>query len=290
MAHSDYPLRDVFTERELERLRRGICVESERPADNSVVRMLTEDHAGWDDYVVSLGEWFRQAARHGDEVHSHYVTELRSSVSNRCTFLQPASELMAAYFLEVQQGFSLRYLSRQVVPTPDFQIHKKGLDLTVEIKTPDSDAPPPDGSRPFMAVPSAAPLLRQAMKSARRQLDRSANNLVLVIAYDRPIYQDEAVDAAYGDLRLAIPFGADGPIGEPYEVRDENVFFQPGKNTRVGAMGILWWTRHPESAGYVIHNAYARNRIPDWAFDPWPQFVMDEAKRAMVWRNRPESP
>jgi len=289
MAYSDYPLRDVFSERDLERLRGGMSVESERPADDSVVRILTEDYGGPNDYAVSLGKWFQQAARHGDDVRARYRTELRNGVSDRCAFLQPASELMAAYFLEVQQGFSLRYVSRRAVPTPDFQIHRNSLDLAVEVKTPDSVAPPPDGFRPFAPTPSAAPLLRQAMKSARRQLDKSANNLVLVIAYERPISEGEAVDAAYGDLHLAIPLAEDGPIGDPYEVRDENVFFQPGKNTRIGAMGVIWWTRRPESAGYVIHNAYARNRIPHWAFDWWPQFVTDEADRALVWRNRSQT-
>ncbi len=236
-----------------------------------------------------MGEWFQQAARHGDSVRDYYRTELRNNVSDRCAFLQPASELMAAYFLEVQQGFNLRYVPPQAVPTPDFQVHLNSLELAAEVKTPDSAAPPPDGFRPFTAVRSAAPLLRQAMKSARRQLDRSANNIVLVIAYDRPIWEDTAVDAAYGDRRLAIPYGADGPIGDPYGVRDENVFFQPGKNTRIGAMGVLWWTRRAESAGYFIHNCYARNRIPNWAFDPWPQFVVDDPRGAMVWRNRPDT-
>ncbi|MBN1462028.1 MAG: hypothetical protein JXA57_21055 [Armatimonadetes bacterium] len=290
MAHSDYPLRDVFSERDLERLRSGVSVESERPADDSVVLMLTEDYGGWNDYAVSLGEWFRQAARHGNDIRARYRSELRNNVSDHCAFLQPASELMAAYFLEVQQGFTLRYVPRQAGPTPDFQIHRNSLKLAVEVKTPDSVAPPLDGCRPFAASPSAAPLLRQAMKSARRQLDKSGNNLVLVIAHERPIFRDEAVDAAYGDLHLAIPLGEDGPIGDPYGVRDENVFFQPGKNTRIGAMGILWWTRRAESAGYVIHNAYAPNGIPHWAFDPWPQFVTDEAGRAMVWRNPLEIP
>jgi len=288
MSTCDHPLCAVFSRCDLARLKSGQCVESEGAADDTVVRILTEDNGGPNYYAVWLGKWFRQAARHGDEIRSQYRAQLRGAASDRTSFLQVASELMAAYFLEVQQGFDLRYIPRQKVRTPDFQIHRDGLSLVVEVKTIVGDPPPPDGVRPVMPVASAAPLLRQAMKAARGQLDGSANNLVLVINYyDREILEHEAVDAAYGDLHLATPLGADGPMGGPYEVRDENVFFQPGKNTRIGAMGILWYTRHAGSAGYFIHNGHALNRIPEWAFDPWAQFVVDEAKGVMVWRNRP---
>jgi len=286
MSSASHPLSDVFSEYDLERLRNGKCVESENAADDTVVRIVTGDCGGPNDYAVSLGEWVRQAARHGDEIRCHYRTQLRNTVSDRCAFLQPASELMASYFLEIQQGFSLRYVPRQAVRTPDFEIRKDSLSLMVEVKTPDSDAPPPSGGRPVMAVPSAAPLLRKAMDSARGQLERNENNLILVVTYqDCPIWEDEAEDAAYGDPCLKIPY-MNGSPGEPYEVREENVFFQPCKNTRIGALGVLGWTRRAESTGYFIHNAYARNRVPNWAFDPWPQYVVDEPNGVMVWRNR----
>jgi len=259
-------------------------------ADDGIAGTLTEHYDHPNSYSLSLAEWYRRAALHGDEVQHHYRHRLRKAVSDRGAFLQVAGELMAAYFLEAQLGVDLTYVRRGRTATPDFRACACGVRLTVEAKTLVGGVPL-SVSKYSGSFPSPAPAVRRAISRARKrgQLDPLGTNLVLLIDCWRPgISHHHAVDALYGDPQFTCWMGPDGPVGPWRDVRERNVLCQFNKNTRVSAVGVLGWPGRPECAGYFLHNAYAARKIPESAFDPWPQFVPDEAKERMVWRNARE--
>jgi hypothetical protein len=219
-------------------------------------------------------------------IRDEYRARLRKAISASSSFYSVTGELMAAYFLETQLGFALEYLPRTPTPTADFRVCKRGLGILAEVKTP-VDRDPLTGAGWFG---SRAPAVRSAWRKASRQLaTKSGGNLLLVVDWHRPrIPREHAIDALYGDAQICQVVGPDGPIGNAHEVREKNRLCQFAKNTRLSAVGVLEWPGCAESTAYFVHNAYAANRIPSWAFDPWPQFVLDERKRAMVWRNLPD--
>ncbi len=280
MPMTDHPLRDIFSEDDLERLKNGRCVETGGVADTILVRKLTENYDHPNSYSVSLAEWLRQAALHGNGVCERYRAQLRRAVSDRKRFFRVAGELMAAHFLEVQLGFHLRYVPRRETPTPDFEIQKNGLVLKAEVKTVVGKS-----ARAATAIRSAIDVVRK-----RKQYSADGNNLVLLVNWwDPGIPRRHAIDALYGDSELAASIGPGGVAIGPWRwVRWRNVLCQFNKNTWISAVGFLGWPGRPDCAGYFIHNCYSYHRIPAHMFDPWSQFVPDEANERMIWRNLPD--
>lgn len=285
-------LSDVFSQEDLRRLREGKCPVSGRKADPDIAWMLTKTGSHPNDYVLSLAKWWRWWVRpHTKEGEGteEFRKRLRSDVRNRQRFFQTAGELMAAYFLEEQQGCHLeRVPTGEGKRTPDFRIAKGDITVTVEVKTLVGGIPP-EVTRYMGAFPGGAPDIRKAVEAARRQLDLATRNLVIIADEWRPgMSRHHVIAAVYGDLELCHLLGPAGPVGDWFEVREKNVRWQPKLNTRVGAICMLRWSGSPACKAYFVHNAHARNPLPPCLFDPWPQLVPREDKRTGIWRNRPD--
>jgi len=196
---------------------------------------------------------------------------------------------MAAYFLERQLRYDLEYVlcqATQGTRTPEFRVKRDGIDLVVEVKTVVGGIPSDCGYTGAFLSP--VPALRRAMKGGTGQLDKNAKNLFLIADWWLPtVSRDLAIDALYGDSLSEVLTGPSGPVGGWREVR-RNAFCQMAKNTRFGVVGVLQWASCAECRGYFIHNGYAANRIPSCAFDSWPQLVLDETEKRMVWGSPPK--
>jgi hypothetical protein len=217
---------------------------------------------------------------------SDFRSRLRSKVGSREAFLQTAGELMAAYFLEKQQGLAVKPLeSVSKGRSPDFRITGGELTMMVEVKTLVGGIPLRIRNYAGIA-PDTAAAIRKAIKAATPQLDVSALNLLMIVDCRRPpIADDHVIDAASGDLAVRIPLAADGKARGWRWVREENARFQPKLNTRVGAIGVLLWNGSPNCSAYFVHNRHARNTIPFSVFHQWPQFEVNDAGEAREVQN-----
>jgi len=294
MAAED-PLAHLFSEADLETLKKGKCPRTGKVADEYVARLLT-DPARADYLLPSLGQWLERAGRHGEHVRGEYESRLRSSLTKLSRFSQTIGELMAAYFLEKQLGFQLRCVPReQGVRTPDFEIRDCELTLIVEVKTVSGGLPgkpKPLCIGPLRVEPVPGGLLarrkalRQAVDKATQQVDHGKANLILIADWYRPnVFEDDVIDALRGTPELAMKVGPDGPVGGPCSIRRGDGELKWNLNTRVSAVGTLAWVGCPDCRAFFVHNAYAKRPIPYTTFDPWPQLVCNEARTGMVWRN-----
>jgi len=295
---AEHPLAHVFSEADLEALKRGKCPRTGRVADEYLARLLT-DPAKADYLLLSLGRWLEHAATHGEHVRGEYESRLRSSLTKLSRFSQTVGELMAAYFLEKQLGFHLRCVPpEQGVRTPDFEIRNSELTLIVEVKTISgglAGSPKPVSIGPLGAEPVPGGLLarrkalRQAVDKATQQLYHGKANLILIADWYRPhVFEDDVIDALRGTPELAWRVGPDGPVGDPSSIRRGDGELKRNLNTRVSAVGTLAWVGCPDCKAFFVHNAHAKRPIPYTTFDPWPQLVWNDARTGLVWRNKEE--
>ncbi len=284
MSYDYHPLADVFNACDLQRLRNGICIESSGRADPDMAWLLTEAIEKGDPFALSLGDWYSLAAKHGENIKRYYRGKLRSSVDSRCAFMQWCGELMAGWFLERQLRVETKHLEELGKPIPDYRVRLANRDSFVEVKTLVGGLPAAD----FMgAVKSRAPLVRAAIKSAIKQFDKNKANLLLIVDYYRPpVLPNNVIDALFGDLMFKLLYDEEGPVGDLFAAREENIRFQPTINTRVGLVGTLFWNGEPNCCAHLFHNPHALLPIPPESLDPWPQFVPNRELGVMEWRNQ----
>lgn len=278
---------NVFSNADLERLAAGKCLLSNRRAN----RHIADDLTSKPDFRRSVEEWFSCASRHGDRIADNYRRLLRSNVSSYRRFNQTIGEIMAAYFLERQQGFSVSYVDcRSDKRTPDLEANKDGSALTVEVKTAVGGLSP-GVERYYGAGPNVKPKLEKFIKKASGQLNKNdeQQNLLLIVDWWKPhITRKEALDVLYGQIAIRMTWaGPNGPfLNEAHLSRKNDGRCKPEFNTRLGAVGLLRWSGSAECKAYFVHNAYASKPLPSVLLDPWPQLVRSEDGTEMVWCNK----
>jgi len=280
------PLADVFSDQDLALIAAGRCPYCRRMADERLRDLLSDPAPHPRATLAALGQWFTAAADHGDDITGHYRGRLRSDVCNHKSFYQTVGELMVAFFLEKQQGWTLCYIlpDPRRGPTPEFVVRVGDTSLNVEVKTiVDGIGVDFTSACP---VASRAPRIRNLVKDGVPKLAKSERNLVFIVGYCRPpIPASDLTDALYGTLHLRIPLYRDGRVGDCRPARDGDGRLKPTFNTRVGAVGLLEQSRFADCACCFVHNAYAVRPIPYSTLDPCPQLTPDEEEQRLVCRN-----
>jgi len=193
-------------------------------------------------------------------------------------------ELMAGWFLERQLGLPTEHVAEKKTATPDYRVHLGGRETMVEVKTLVGGL-----AAGFIgALPSRAPLVRKAIKTSVRQLDRDKPNIVLIADFYRPpLWPDEVVDALFRDPVLRIPYDETGAPGEVFLAREGDAGIGPSFNKRVGLVAKLLWNGAADCLAHLFHNPFALYPLAPTDFDPWPQFIPNKERGTMEWRNWP---
>lgn len=251
------PARVSFlSESELRSLSNGKCPCTGAQADDDLVYILTDPDAP--PYMLQrVEEWLAQSEK-GDLCE--YTSRLRASLRDRESFFPIIGELMSAYFLREQLGLNAYRISAQAGRRiPDFEVKTpEGNVFLVEVKTICGGL---SGRQcgGFIAAPSRIPKVRNSIKNALGQLDKSRYNLILIADwYSPPVDDHQLIFATRSMLRKNI-------------------------NTRVSTVGVITGRgQDSDCYGLFVHNPHAEKCIPPALFGAFPQFTWDESSGEIV--------
>lgn len=100
--------------------------------------------------------------------------------------------------------------------------------------------------------------LRRILGRKRTQLPKSSRGIIVIDRSDSIIDEEDVLSALYGELRVHIPVGPDGPVGEMTTDRASTGFF--GKSSRVSAVVIYKREVSPEGPVKVGRSVFPTNR------------------------------